>query len=97
MGRSLLSFLALGLSSMLVTACEPPEEPKITPEQCEKLAQRMVTHTVMEKAQNAAQQEELKKELKPKYIEACKTDLPTQKAFACAMAAPNTAAMQQCK
>ena len=78
-------------------ACDPPEEPKATPEDCEKLAQRMVTYTVMDKAKNAAEQEEMKKELFPKYLESCKAELPTKKAFECAMAAPDVPSMQQCR
>jgi hypothetical protein len=80
-----------------ICACAPPEEPKITEVECEKLAQRMVTYTVMEKAKNAAEQEEMKKELMPKYLESCKAELPTQRAYKCAMAAPDVPSMQQCR
>ena len=82
---------------LTLCACEPPPEPKITEAECEKLAQRMVTYTVMDKAKNAAEQEEMKKELFPKYLESCKAELPTQKAYQCAMSAPDVPSMQQCR
>lgn len=82
---------------LALCACDPPPEPKITEAECEKLAQRMVTYTVMDKAKNAAEQEEMKKELMPKYLESCKAELPTKKAYDCAMAAPDVPSMQQCR
>jgi hypothetical protein len=85
------------LAAPLAGGCDTAEPEKINPEDCEKLAERMVTHTVMERAQNAAQLEELKRDLKPKYLEACKAEPPNKQAFACAMAAPNSAAMAQCQ
>ena len=91
---SVMSVMAL---SLLGLACDPPEQPKIDEAQCEKLAQRMLTFTVMSTAQTAADQVQMKKELLPKYLEACKAELPTQAAFDCAMAAPDVPSMQKCQ
>lgn len=96
--KALTGLLSIALVASLTTACEQTDDqPKIAAEECEKLAKRMLTYTVMESAKNAAQQEEMKKELFPGYLEACKGDLPTRSAYECAMAAPNTSAMTQCK
>ena len=95
--KSVAGLVCTALVAGLTSACErPDEQPKIQAQDCEKLAKRMLTYTVLASAKNAAQQEEMKKELLPGYLKACKADLPTRSAYECAMAAPNVSAMTKC-
>ena len=97
--KRLAGLVSLALALSLAGACDKAEATgsKITAEDCEKLGKRMLSYTVMESAKTAAQQEEMKKDLLPAYVEACKAELPTQSAYECAMASPFVFGMSQCK